>query len=206
MQQFGGIDPSAVRAWSQTLQVTVRAMRTTNVVAAGTAAPPQDISATLIAGPSQGTWMTETQLGPGDSYLIRSYAPEDPVFKDAAYVFHFAGIGDIVPSIERPAEYLSTNVQGTVRMLECARNAGVAKFVYAASSSCYGIARVPTTEILDVVPLRSPRDTKYTAGSVLVVGGSPGFTGAACLTARAAFRAARFRAFPACPQSPAAGR
>src|SRR5207237_4356463 len=47
----------------------------------------------------------------------------------------------------------------------------------------------PTTEILDVVPLRSPRDTKYTAGSVLVVGGSPGFTGAACLTARAAFRA-----------------
>jgi NAD(P)H-hydrate epimerase len=46
-----------------------------------------------------------------------------------------------------------------------------------------------TPEILDLVPLRSPRDNKYTAGSVLVVGGSPGFTGAACLTARAAFRA-----------------
>ena len=47
----------------------------------------------------------------------------------------------------------------------------------------------PTPEILDLVPLRSPRDTKYTAGSVLVVGGSPGLTGAACLAARAAFRA-----------------
>ncbi|TMK27442.1 MAG: NAD(P)H-hydrate dehydratase [Actinobacteria bacterium] len=47
----------------------------------------------------------------------------------------------------------------------------------------------PTTEILDLVPLRSPGDTKYTAGSVLVVGGSPGLTGAACLAARAAFRA-----------------
>jgi len=47
----------------------------------------------------------------------------------------------------------------------------------------------PTAEILDRVPLRAPPDTKYTAGSVLVVGGSPGFTGAACLTARAAFRA-----------------
>jgi len=47
----------------------------------------------------------------------------------------------------------------------------------------------PTPEILDLVPLRSPRDNKYTAGSVLVVGGSPGFTGAACLAARAAFRA-----------------
>ena len=47
----------------------------------------------------------------------------------------------------------------------------------------------PTDEILDEIPLRAPRDTKYTAGSVLVVGGSPGLTGAACLAARAAFRA-----------------
>jgi ADP-dependent NAD(P)H-hydrate dehydratase / NAD(P)H-hydrate epimerase len=47
----------------------------------------------------------------------------------------------------------------------------------------------PTLELLDLVPLRSPRDTKYTAGSVLVVGGSPGLTGAAVLAATAAFRA-----------------
>src|SRR5262249_52407254 len=46
-----------------------------------------------------------------------------------------------------------------------------------------------TPEILDRVPLRAPADTKYTSGSVLVVGGSPGLTGAACLCARAAFRA-----------------
>jgi NAD(P)H-hydrate epimerase len=46
-----------------------------------------------------------------------------------------------------------------------------------------------TPEILDLVPIRSPQDTKYTSGSVLVVGGSPGLTGAACLAARAAFRA-----------------
>src|SRR5689334_13094119 len=77
---------------------------------------------------------------------IRSYAPEDPLFKGAAYVFHFAGIGDIVPSIEKPLEYMSTNVQGTVHMLECARHAGVRKFVYAAPSSCYGLAATPTRE------------------------------------------------------------
>jgi hydroxyethylthiazole kinase-like uncharacterized protein yjeF len=47
----------------------------------------------------------------------------------------------------------------------------------------------PTLEILEEIPLRAPADTKYTAGSVLVVGGSPGLTGAACLTAMAAFRA-----------------
>src|SRR5687767_6813395 len=40
---------------------------------------------------------------------IRSYAPDDPLFRGAQYVFHFAGIGDIVPSIERPLEYMSAN-------------------------------------------------------------------------------------------------
>ena len=40
-----------------------------------------------------------------------------------------------------------------------------------------------------LVPRRGERDTKYTAGSVLVVGGSPGMTGAVCLAAEAAFRA-----------------
>ena len=46
-----------------------------------------------------------------------------------------------------------------------------------------------TRAVLDLVPRRRPGDTKYTAGSVLVVGGSPGMTGAVCLTAEAAFRA-----------------
>lgn len=77
---------------------------------------------------------------------IRSFAPDDALFRGARYVIHFAGIGDIVPSIERPLEYMSANVQGTVHMLECARHANVSKFVYAASSSCYGLAGVPTRE------------------------------------------------------------
>jgi UDP-glucose 4-epimerase len=85
---------------------------------------------------------------------IRSYKPGDLFFKDVKYLFHFAGIGDIVPSIERPSEYMSTNVQGTIQMLECARNANVFKFVYASSSSCYGLAKVPTREDHDL-------DTRY---------------------------------------------
>ena len=43
--------------------------------------------------------------------------------------------------------------------------------------------------LLDLVPRRSAKDTKYSAGSVLVVGGARGMTGAACLTALAALRA-----------------
>jgi len=78
---------------------------------------------------------------------IRLLSADDALFHDASLVFHFAGIGDIVPSIDRPSEYLSTNVQGTVQVLEAARRSGVHKLVYAASSSCYGLAReLPTTE------------------------------------------------------------
>ncbi len=92
---------------------------------------------------------------------IRSYAPDDPFFRGAKYVIHFAGIGDIVPSIERPMEYMSANVQGTVHMLECARNAGVQKFVYAASSSCYGLAQTPTTEDHPIEPKYPYALSKY---------------------------------------------
>jgi UDP-glucose 4-epimerase len=78
---------------------------------------------------------------------IRTLAPDDPIFDGAGYVFHFAGIGDIVPSIDRPTDYLSTNALGTVHVLEAARHAGVNKLVYAASSTCYGLAEeLPTTE------------------------------------------------------------
>jgi NAD(P)H-hydrate epimerase len=49
--------------------------------------------------------------------------------------------------------------------------------------------RLVTPEILSLVPRRREGDTKYTAGSVLVVGGAPGMTGAVSLAARAAFRA-----------------
>ena len=97
----------------------------------------------------------------GDSNLvfeerdIRSLEAGDVLFSGSQYVFHFAGIGDIVPSVERPLDYMDTNVQGTLRVLESARAAGVQKLVYAASSSCYGLAReLPTTE-------SAPIDTQY---------------------------------------------
>jgi UDP-glucose 4-epimerase len=92
---------------------------------------------------------------------IRDYMPDDKLFDGVDYVFHFAGIGDIVPSIEKPMEYMSANVQGTVHMLECARRAGAKKFVYAASSSCYGLAQTPTREDHPIVPLYPYALSKY---------------------------------------------
>ena len=50
-------------------------------------------------------------------------------------------------------------------------------------------AALVTSAILDLVPRKQEQDNKYSAGSVLIVGGAPGLTGAVCLAAEAAFRA-----------------
>lgn len=79
-------------------------------------------------------------------------------------VFHLAGLADIVPSIQRPLDYHRANVQGTFNVLEAARHAGVKRFVYAASSSCYGLADiVPTPEDAPIRPMYPYALTKYMA-------------------------------------------
>src|SRR5690242_1536230 len=89
-------------------------------------------------------------------------APDSPLFRGVDYVFHFGGIGDIVPSIERPLEYMRANVNGTLAVLEAARHAGVRKLVYAASSSCYGLAKeLPTTENAPIQPQYPYALSKY---------------------------------------------
>jgi len=92
---------------------------------------------------------------------VRALEPESALFADADYVFHFAGIGDIVPSIEHPIDYMDTNVQGTARVLEAARAARVKKLVYAASSSCYGLAATPTREDHPIAPQYPYALSKY---------------------------------------------
>ncbi|MBI1778602.1 MAG: SDR family oxidoreductase [Proteobacteria bacterium] len=70
-------------------------------------------------------------------------------------VFHLAALADIVPSIQRPEAYFRANVDGTFAALEASRAAGVRRFVYTASSSCYGLAEVfPTPETAQI-------DTRY---------------------------------------------
>ncbi len=84
------------------------------------------------------------------------------VFSGANWVFHLAGIADIVPSIERPDAYFENNVLGTLNVLQCARGAGVQRFVYAASSSSYGIpSEYPTPEISPSKPQYPYALTKF---------------------------------------------
>jgi UDP-glucose 4-epimerase len=70
-------------------------------------------------------------------------------------IFHLAALADIVPSIQRPEDYFRANVDGTFCVLEAARRYDVKRFVYVASSSCYGIPSVYPT------PETAPADTRY---------------------------------------------
>ncbi|MBV9578166.1 MAG: GDP-mannose 4,6-dehydratase, partial [Chloroflexi bacterium] len=98
-----------------------------------------------------------------------SLAADSELFRGARYVFHFAGLGDIVPSIEHPLEYMHANVDGTLAVLEAARHAAVCKVVYAASSSCYGASPpVPTSESAPIKPEYPYALSKYLGESAVL--------------------------------------
>ena len=74
-------------------------------------------------------------------------------FKNKDIVFHLAALSDIVPSVENPSDYFNSNVVGTYNVLEMTRKYKIKKFIYAASSSCYGIPKkYPTSEEAEIAP------------------------------------------------------
>lgn len=84
---------------------------------------------------------------------IRNTKKIKKFFKGADCVFHLAALADIVPSIENPDDYYSTNVSGTFNVLKLAKINKVKRFIYAASSSCYGIPKkYPTPENSKISP------------------------------------------------------
>jgi UDP-glucose 4-epimerase len=75
------------------------------------------------------------------------------LLNEGDWVFHLAALADIVPSVQSPLDYHHANVDGTASVVEAARQARAARFVYAASSSCYGIPDVyPTPESAPLRP------------------------------------------------------
>lgn len=83
-------------------------------------------------------------------------------FANTDWVFHIAALADIVPSIQEPLKYHKSNVDGTIAVLEAARYSHVKRFIYAASSSCYGIPdKFPTPETAAIRPMYPYALTKY---------------------------------------------
>jgi UDP-glucose 4-epimerase len=85
------------------------------------------------------------------------------------YVFHLAALADIVPSISNPKPYYSSNLIGTLNLLEYLRDKPEIKLLYAASSSCYGIPKYfPTMENSSLDPKYPYAHSKYLAESVIL--------------------------------------
>ena len=67
-------------------------------------------------------------------------------FKDVDYVFHLAAESRLQPAIKNPIEAVYKNCVGTTTILQCAREAGVKRFVYSSTSSGYGFNPSPNVE------------------------------------------------------------
>lgn len=83
-------------------------------------------------------------------------------------VAHLAARAGVRPSIGNPQLYYDTNVDGTLHLLEAARATGIERFIFASSSSVYGISKtVPFSENLHLTQTISPYAATKIAGEFL---------------------------------------
>ena len=95
---------------------------------------------------------------------IRDAETVDRAAEGVEVVFHQAAVPSVPRSVAEPLRTNSVNLDGTLRVLESARRAGVRRVVYAASSSAYGNTRVlPKVETMPAMP-RSPYALQKYAG------------------------------------------
>lgn len=93
---------------------------------------------------------------------LRNIEEIKPLFQGVDYVFHFAALARVQPSIEDPATANDHNLNGTLNVLVAAKDAGVKRVVYSASSSAYGDQeKMPTTEDMPAHPLSPYGLQKY---------------------------------------------
>ncbi len=93
---------------------------------------------------------------------MRDRAAVDKAVAGAERVLHLAARADVVPSIVEPDDYFTTNLDGTFNLLQAAKKHGTKRFLYVASSTCYGIPQVyPTPEDAPIRPQYPYALTKY---------------------------------------------
>jgi len=90
-------------------------------------------------------------------------------FKNIDYVFHLAGLAEIIPSIKNPKKYFVNNVLGTLNVIEAAKKTKIKKLIYAASSSCYGTPKGFPTSEKSKIDLKHPYAVTKYMGEELVL-------------------------------------
>lgn len=104
-----------------------------------------------------------------EAFDVQDVQRMQQVMKGIDWVFHLAGLADIVPSIQRPLDYHSANVDGTASAVEAARQGGVKRFIYVASSTCYGLPEVfPTPESAPIRPMFPYALSKYMGEEIVL--------------------------------------
>ena len=93
----------------------------------------------------------------------------DKYFKGADYVFHLAGLAEIIPSIKNPKKYFDNNVIGSLNVVEAAKKTKMKKFIYAASSSCYGTPKSFPTSEKGKIDLKHPYAATKFMGEELIM-------------------------------------
>ena len=102
----------------------------------------------------EGYEVVSVDIKTGDD--VRDTEKMKKVFAGAQYVFHLAALPRVPYSIEHPQETHDHNINGTLSALVAAKDAGVSKFIYSASSSAYGDAdHMPLVETMSAHP-KSP--------------------------------------------------
>ena len=95
---------------------------------------------------------------------ILDYDKIKDIFKGADYVFHLAALPRIQPSFSDPIYHEKANVIGTINCLLACKGKNIKKFVFSASSACYGTPKeIPTTEKAGIDCLSPYALQKYTA-------------------------------------------
>jgi len=101
---------------------------------------------------------------------IRDEAALDRVFEGNEFdcIVHLAARAGVRPSLQQPLLYSETNVDGTVNLLELAKDQGIKQFVFGSSSSVYGInAKVPFSEDDPIRQPISPYAATKAAGELI---------------------------------------
>lgn len=101
---------------------------------------------------------------------IRDKVALKRIFVDDAFacIVHLAARAGVRPSLKQPLLYAETNINGTMNLLELAREHGIKQFVFGSSSSVYGInANVPFSEDDPIRQPISPYAATKAAGELL---------------------------------------